>query len=100
MCYEHECRRRAAIEIEHELHDRRTRACIEVACRFVGKQHSGLRCERTCNRNALLFAARQLCRVVGPPLGQADFLDNGLRRASRVTVLRKLERQHHVFERI
>ena len=31
---------------------------VQIACRFVGQQQRRPVCQRTCNRNSLLFPAR------------------------------------------
>ena len=41
---------------------------VEIARRLVGDQHGGMRCKRTCNGDALLFAARQFAGIVRQPL--------------------------------
>lgn len=95
---ENQRRARRLIEFEQQVHDPRTRRSIEVAGRFVRKQHGGPRDERACNRYSLLFSARQLSRIVAFTIAEADRRQRLMRRVASVAAARELEGQHHVFD--
>jgi hypothetical protein len=100
MRNENQGRRRAAIQLEHEVHDVAARAAVQIACRLIGKQHGRLGGERPRNRDALFFTARQLRRIVPPAVVEPDFVDNSERRLACIIRTRQLERQHDVFQRV
>jgi hypothetical protein len=52
---------------------------IEISCRLVGEQQLGIVRERARDCHPLLFAARELRRIVMRAGAQADFLDERLR---------------------
>ena len=55
---------------------------VELAGGFVGEQNGRLVGERDGDRDALLLAARQAVRPVVGTFGQADSLEQVLRRAA------------------
>ena len=75
-------------------------AAVEVAGRLVGEQHGRLCRESARNRDALLFAAGQLCRVVRPALAETDLLDDAREPPAASVDAGELQRQHDVLERV
>ena len=96
---EQERRAALAIEPEHEVDDFHAGGVVEVAGRLVGHQQLGLAGEGARDGDPLLFAARELLRVVRRALRESDArepvprLRRGIRRAG------ELQREHHVLER-
>jgi hypothetical protein len=84
---------------EHQIDDFPARGFVEIAGRLIGHQDGGTRCERPCERHALLFAARKLGRVVGHARSETDGLE--LRRGAleRIVLAGQLERDRNIFQR-
>ena len=62
-----------AIEPEQHLDDRPARSGIEITGGLVGKKNLGTMDEGPRQRHALLFAARQLERIMVETIAEADF---------------------------
>ena len=43
---------------------------VQISGRLIRKQHRGLHHKRARQRNALLFASRELCGIVITPVGE------------------------------
>src|SRR4051812_43565022 len=52
----------ARVDAAHEIENAVRGAFIEISRRFISEEEQRIVRERTCNRNALLLAARQLRR--------------------------------------
>src|SRR5436305_1646975 len=62
--HEHERRPRAAVQVEHDLDDSRARFRVEIAGWLIRKEDLRAIDERSRERNALLLAAGELCRIM------------------------------------
>ena len=80
---------------------RLARAEIQAAGRLVGQQHFGFGYQRTRQRHALLFAARQLSGAVRSALSQPHFGQPFPRLLSRLVGIdaANQQRHHHIFKR-
>jgi hypothetical protein len=88
----------ARVEFEEELANACTRDGIQVTRGLVGKQDRRLSNERTRKRDPLLFAARQLPRIVSCAGSQPDALEGIQSRAASLgATTRQLQRKHDVF---
>jgi hypothetical protein len=86
------------VEFEQELANASTGDGIQVTRGLVGKQNRRLSNERTRKRDALLFAARQLPRIVPCAGSQPDALERVQSRAASLGATRQFQRKHDVFE--
>ena len=65
----------AAIQFEHDLDDSAARLGVEIAGRLVGEKNLGPIDKSAGQRDALLFAAGKLGRIMIDALGQPDPLE-------------------------
>ena len=65
------------VQFGQQFHDTLPAGGIEIAGRLVGQHQAWLVDQRTGNGDALLLAAGELGRLVLPPVGQADALQQG-----------------------
>jgi len=84
---------------EQQFDDLATGRLVEITGRLIGNQNRRMRRERTCQRDALLLAARQLRRIVIDTLAQSDrgqFLRGAL---EGIAGAREFERHRDVLQR-
>ena len=87
------------VQAEQQFDDRLPGAGVEIAGGLVREQQRRPGHERARQRDALLFAAGQLARIVVETFAQADLVENLARRAFHVGVATQFQRQHHVLQR-
>ncbi len=85
------------IQIEQQIADDAARSLIEIAGRLVRKKNARTMHERTRQRDALLFAARQLMRIVAAARVESDVVQRSSREVTRIGTAVEFERKHHVF---
>ena len=76
---------RAAMNLAQQLHDVAAGGGVEVAGRLVGQHDRRIVGQRAGERDPLLFASRQLRRVVMRAAGQSDLFEQRLRPARRTS---------------
>lgn len=87
------------VEFEQQFADSAPSDGVQVTSRFVSKQHSRLRNERTSQRHALLLSTRELSWIVSGACAQPDTPERLYSRAARVGgATRQLQRKHDVLE--
>ena len=93
---------RSRFSSSHESHDLLCVLGVEVAGRLVGPDDRGVVDERSCDRDALALAARQLVGHVPRPVGKPDELERlrargdarfGCRRGRRAAAARRSRRR-------
>src|SRR5437016_6120955 len=73
---------------------------VQVSCGLIRKQHGRLHHECARQRDALLLAARKLCRIMIPTLDQPNTLQEMVGAGhGAVGAAAELHGQHHVFQR-
>src|SRR5262245_30023534 len=88
------------VQLEHQVDHAGARRGVEVAGGLVGEEQLGPGDEGPRQRHALLLAPRERLRVVMQALGEADAREHLPGEPGRALLLRELERQHHVLERV
>src|SRR5689334_16180074 len=71
---------------------------VQVARRLVREQHGRSRDEGAGDGDTLLFATRELARVMAGTMLEADATERFECGFARVPATRELERQHHVLQ--
>src|SRR5258706_6540426 len=84
-----------AVELEHQRENSVRGLAIEVAGGFVGQHACRLSHERTRERHALPFPARELRRRVFEPMTEPDFTQHVDRERVRVCLLRAADHERH-----
>src|SRR5215470_18614083 len=59
---------------EHQIDDLSTCGLVEIACRLVGDQDGGTRCQSAREGDSLLLVTRKLSRIMGDAFGEANRL--------------------------
>src|SRR6185312_6764602 len=99
VSHEDEGRVRVRVQLEQQLPDAPSGGRVEVSGRLVREQHRWLRDEGSCQRNALLFSAGKLARIVPRAILQTDPRERVQGAATCVRAPGQLEWEHHVLER-
>ena len=97
MRHEHKRGARAAIQLHHDVDDPAARLGIEIAGRLVGEQDLRPIDERARERDALLFAAGKLCRVMGDALAESDASQQLQTERAGGAIATQLHRNHYIF---
>jgi hypothetical protein len=98
MGHEHKRRAVAAAEGKHELYDLPACRAVKIAGRLVGQQKPGLGNERAGERHTLLFATRQLGRIMLESGSQPDLSQSGACLCPCAGVAPELKRKGNVLE--
>lgn len=69
MGYQHEGGLFLLIQAEQQIQDTGSCICIQIACRFVGKNDAGMVDKGPGQRHTLLFTSGQLNRIMHFPAG-------------------------------
>ena len=77
--HEHQRDRRARCDLQQQIEDVPAVGAVEIAGRLVGEDERRIVGQRARDRDALLFAAGQLRRIVMAAVVQADFVEQRLR---------------------
>ena len=82
--------REAVLEVElaEEIENLLARLRVEVAGRLIGDQKRAPVDQRAGDRDALLLAARELCRLVIEPVAQPDPLEERPRAVAALAIAR------------
>ena len=88
-----------AIQFEHDLYDRAARLGIEIAGRLIGEKNLGTVDERAGQRDALLFPAGKLRRIMIDAFGQANAPEQIQAELARAAIAPKLHRNCDVLQR-
>ncbi len=88
-----------ALALEEEIEDRRPRRGVEIAGRLVGEEQGRARRGRPGDGDPLLLAARQLRRIMGEPVAEADRLELRPGEVERPLAAGQLQRNGDIFER-
>ena len=99
VSHQHQRQADSVDQCAQQLHDSLAGLAVEVAGRLIGKQERRRADERAGNRDALLFAARQLSGPMRAPVTQADDLERPRDAFGdlALTYSREGERQRNVF---
>ena len=87
-----------AIELFEQFHDAVARRAVEVAGRFIGKEHARPVHECACDRHTLLLAAGELGREVMRAIAEPDAFQQVTRPGVAVADPAQLEWHLHVLE--
>jgi hypothetical protein len=87
------------VEVGHELDDRGSRACIQIAGGLIGEQDLGPATETPGEGNALLLTSGELYRIVMFPPGQAYPGQQVSSARGDIGLTPQLERYLHIFLR-
>jgi hypothetical protein len=86
------------IELKQQLTNAAPRDGVQVAGRFIRKQHRRLRNKRACKRDALLLSTGELAGIMSGSGAQPDTPKGIYSGASCVHISGQLQGQHDVFE--
>jgi len=99
VCDEDKCGAGLGVEMEEKFDDEMARLAIEIAGRFVREEDLGAIDEGARDRHTLLFATRELRRVVMQPFTQPYALEQLNRLLERMIESAEFHGHHHVFNR-
>jgi hypothetical protein len=102
VAHEHDRDPLFAIELLEQCEDLLTRATVEVAGWLVSEKELWLLHQRTCNRDPLLLAGRQLRRKVIHAIGETHMAERSFNQRFPVSTLNVLQekRELNVLERV
>ena len=89
----------AAIQLEQQVGDFLTGGGIQIARRFIGKQHCRMRDEGASDRHTLLLSAGELFRIVRNARGQTHLSQHLRGCRSRIRTAGEFQWQHDVLNR-
>ncbi len=98
MSHQNQGRPSLLAEREEEISDRPASLAVEIPRRLIGEKNARLRCEGACDRDPLLFAPRQLVRVMSQALAKSNAIERRARGAGGIPLKGELERQHHILQ--
>src|SRR5690242_20443350 len=99
MRYKHQRRFSLRVSGKKKFDNLLSGVFVEIAGRLVGDNDRRIRRKRAGYRDPLLFAARQLCRIMIETVGEADCGELGARPLLRVGGAGKVQRHRDVFQR-
>lgn len=96
---EDECRASFRLEAEHQVDNRQPGCLVEIAGWFIRHKNTRIRREGSGQCDALLLAARELCRIMMKPLRQADARQFGGCAGKGIPAAGQLKRHRDVLKR-